>query len=277
LAGLNTNRVGAVVAVEVCDRKLQAGSNRRGGSLGNIGSGCHACDRHQKKKRQKRANEYRDCGIEEPATNRFMHGFGSNYDDYRRQTQVYNTTEQSAKKIPDFDSRALEGEASADLGGEGAAYRGAGAKEIAKSTRREAELFEAGDGRENRASRGVRADAGNIGGVVHGYRKRSDIGDVVRAGIVAIENVEKFDERRGREALAECERTADTEIPLDIRSPAKFIQRRLDAIHGDAVRAVRIGDGEGARRFCLPEKRQFESGRKAEHAGQDETVADVFT
>src|SRR3984893_11671360 len=117
-----------------------------------------------------------------------------------------------------FTQQTLKGKAAADLGGERAAHRRAGTAEIAEGARGEAQLFGVGGGREDRARGRIRADAGDVGGVIHRHGESPDVGDVVRARIIAIENVEKFDEGSRYEAFVERERTADAEIPLNVRS-----------------------------------------------------------
>src|SRR3984885_1892535 len=191
--------------------------------------------------------------------------------------RVYNTSQRSAKKNTKHELLSLKREAAADLGCERAAYRGAGAEEIAESARGKTQLLETGDGSEGGTGGGVGAEAGDVRGVVYRHGERAHIGDVVRAGIIAVENIEKFDERSRGKAFVKCEGPADAEIPLDVGSPAEFVERSLDAVDGDAIRAVCVRDGERASGFGLAEERDFESGRKPENASQNEPVAHVFT
>src|SRR5580658_6193230 len=191
--------------------------------------------------------------------------------------RVYNTSQRSANKNTKHESLSLKGEAGADLRGECAADRGAGAEEVAEGACREAQLFKAGDGSESRASGWVGADAGDVRGVVYRQGECAHIGDVVCAGVIAVENIEKFDEGSRGEPIVKREGPADAEIPLDVGSPAEFVERSLDAVDGDAIRAVCVRDGERASGFGLAEERDFESGRKPENASQNEPVAHVFT
>src|SRR6266852_7236620 len=87
----------------------------------------------------------------------------------------------------------LEGELEPDLGGEGDADGGAGAEEIAESAGGDEQLLSTCDWH---GARWIRTKSGDVREIVHGNGESADIADVVVAGIVAIEEVEKFDEGR---------------------------------------------------------------------------------
>ena len=154
--------------------------------------------------------------------------------------------------------RHSEGEAGAELGREGDTHSGAGAEEIAEGAGGDAQLIQAGDGLRLRAG-GIQAERGGVRQIVHRSRKRGEIRDVIRAGIVAVEKVEELDEGRGREALPELERAANAHIDLDVRRAAKLIHGGLHAVDDgaiidritDSVYVNGSGDGEWARAFEL--------------------------
>jgi hypothetical protein len=52
LTGLHANQVGAMVAIEVGDRKLQSGPDRNGGRLGDVRARRYPCEPDGKKKRR---------------------------------------------------------------------------------------------------------------------------------------------------------------------------------------------------------------------------------
>jgi hypothetical protein len=81
--------------------------------------------------------------------------------------------------------------------------------------------------------------------------KRGHIGDVVRARIVAIEEIEKFDEGDQRPAIMEIERAGDAQINLNVGGAAELVQCGSDSIDLDAIAVVGEGDGEGTRALRL--------------------------
>src|SRR5579872_632668 len=176
-----------------------------------------------------------------------------------------------------------EGEAGADLGREGDADGGAGAEEITEGAGGDAQLVEAGDGLRLRAG-GIQAERGGIREVVDGRGKRCEIRDVIRAGIVAVEKVEEFDEGRSREALAKFERTANAHVNLNVRRAAKLIHGGLHAIdHGavieritDSVYVNGSRDGEWARALELRERADFESTGRVKNSRDNEPMAHIF-
>src|SRR5277367_6248284 len=128
-----------------------------------------------------------------------------------------------------FQTACLKGEANANLRGEGNAYRGTGPEEVAESAGGNEELVGIGDGLGLRASE-VEAEGGGVGKTIYRDGQRGDVGDVVGAGIVAIEEVEEFYERGERITLA-SDRTRNAEIHLDVRGAAKLVERGLHAVN----------------------------------------------
>ena len=152
----------------------------------------------------------------------------------------------------------LEGEAGAELGGEGDADGSAGAEEITEAAGGNAQLIGAGDGLGLRTG-GIQAERGGVRQIVHGCGKRGEVRDVIRAGIVPVEKVEELDEGRGREAISEFERTANAHVNLNVWRAAELIHRGLHAVDDGAI-VERIadsiyvnggGDGEWASAFEL--------------------------
>ena len=71
--------------------------------------------------------------------------------------------------------------------------------------------------------------------VVDGRGQRRKVGNVIGAGIVAIEQVEELDEGHDAPALAQGERPADAQIHLHVRRSAELVESGLHAIHHGAV------------------------------------------
>src|SRR5208282_4402358 len=146
----------------------------------------------------------------------------------------------------------LEREFHPKLRGEGYAHRGARAEEVAQRSGWHAQLIQARNRLRLRAS-GVQAKRGGIGKIVHGRGQRGNVGHEKRTGIVAIEQVEEFGEGRKRPALANLDRAADTEVRLDVRRAAKFVERGLQPVDHRAVPNWR-GHGKGPRAFRLTQQ-----------------------
>src|SRR5579863_3405686 len=169
----------------------------------------------------------------------------------------------------------LEAEADAQLGSKRDADGGAGAKEITESAREKAELIEAGDGLSLRAG-SVEAEGGGIGEIVDGYGKRGKVGDVIRAGIAAIEQVEDLDEGIDCPAILKFDWPADAEIDLEVGSAAEFVEGGFNTVD-DGARADWGCDGEGPRAFHLSERGQLESAGSIVSSGEDGAMTDILT
>ena len=122
----------------------------------------------------------------------------------------------------------LKGKLHSDLGGEGDTDSGTWAEKVAQRSAGNKELIAAGDGTVLGASRRIQAEGSDIGEIVHWSRQRSDITHVVVSGIVAIEKVKEFDERRKSPAILNANGTAYTKIRLEVRSATELI---LSLIH----------------------------------------------
>src|SRR5690348_3880169 len=177
-----------------------------------------------------------------------------------------------------------EREAEAELGGEGDADGRPRAEEIAESARGNAQLIRAGDRLHRGARRRIQAQRGDIREAVHRSGQRGDVGDVVRARIIPVEKIEKFDVRQQRIAVAEFEGAGDAQVGLNVRRAAKLVERSLDtvddgAIVDDVTEAVDVhgrGEREGPRAFKLRERGDFESARSMKRAAENGAVANVL-
>src|SRR5277367_5781991 len=94
----------------------------------------------------------------------------------------------------------------ADLRGERDADGGAGTEEIAEGACGNQKLFATRHGLCLRA-RWIETDGGDIRRIVH--RENRDVRHVIRAWIIAVEEIEKLDERGGRPAFMKSYRPAD--------------------------------------------------------------------
>src|SRR5207237_7148971 len=94
---------------------------------------------------------------------------------------------------------------------------------------------------------------GDVAEIVHGNGQSADIADIVVAGIVAIEEVEEFDEGRQRPALAELEGADHAQVSLNIGPAAKLVESGLHAIDHRAI-TRRSGQSDGPRGLRLREE-----------------------
>ena len=92
-------------------------------------------------------------------------------------------------------------DAHAKLCGEWDSHRCAGPEEISQRTGGNEKLFAIGDGSRLGAGR-VLAERRGIEKTVNGSREGRDVGDVVGAGIVPVEEIEEFDEGHDHPALS---------------------------------------------------------------------------
>ncbi len=148
--------------------------------------------------------------------------------------------------------QVLESEAHTDLSGKGNADGRAGAKEIAKPTGGNRQLAQPHDRRRGSARR-IRANIRNVAGgrLCRRNRQRRNVGHKVRARIVAIEEIEEFDERRNVPVLVKSERTAHAQVSLNVRRSAKFVERSGRAVHRNARAVIRGGDDKRPRTLRL--------------------------
>ena len=84
----------------------------------------------------------------------------------------------------------------------------------------------------------VEAKRSGVGQIVYRHRQCGNIRHVICAGIIAVEDIEKFDERGNFRALSDFKRPADTQVRLQIRSAAELIERGLDAVNHCAIVAA---------------------------------------
>ena len=109
------------------------------------------------------------------------------------------------------------------------------------------------------------------------HSKIADGGDVVRAGIVAVEEIEELDERQNLPAFADLERTADPQVRLYVRCTAKLVQAFGHSVHRDSTCVSGVRDGERARTLRLGDGGQFETAGNMKSSSENEAMRDVFT
>ena len=108
---------------------------------------------------------------------------------------------------------------------------------------------------------GVEAEVGGVAEIVDRSRKRGDVADVIVAGVLAVEEIEKFGKGTKLNAFTESDVAADAEIDLIERRAAELVEVGLHAVDYGAVVAGEavVGDvggsghGEGASAFELGE------------------------
>src|SRR5262249_23823844 len=152
----------------------------------------------------------------------------------------------------------------------------------ARGAGRHAQLIEAG----NRygASR-CGAERSGVGQAIDGRRQGRDIRDVVRARIIAVEEVKELDERYNGTALTKAEGPAHPHVNLDVRGSNQLVEAGLDSVdHGTVVLGVsktihvhRSGDRERPCVFRLTQQGYLEAGRHLEHSRHNEPVESVFS
>lgn len=132
--------------------------------------------------------------------------------------------------------KQLERDPDAKLRGEWNSDRRAGAEEISQGSLRYLELLQAGDGRRLRAGciRANTADDGPTVLIGHrlgpGHRQLNDVDRVIRAGVIAVEDVEELGEGVNLPALADLNGTRDAQVRLNVGRTAEYVQtciRRL--------------------------------------------------
>src|ERR1019366_8303333 len=111
-------------------------------------------------------------------------------------------------------------------------HRSSGTEKVAERTGRHQQLVWVGD---RHAARWSRAQVRCVVEIVHRRWQRGDVGDIVRAGIIAVEQIEEFDNWRDLPALPCFERAADTQINLDVRSYVELVHGCLDTVDHRAV------------------------------------------
>jgi len=121
-------------------------------------------------------------------------------------------------------SFSLKGELQAELGSEGDADGGAGTEEVAESAAGYTELFVAGDGHGLCAGGTVETESGSVREAVYRSGERGEVADVVVAGILAVEEIEKFGEGAEGNALSKRDVAADAEIGLIKGRAAELVE-----------------------------------------------------
>src|SRR5262249_46694914 len=117
----------------------------------------------------------------------------------------------------------LKDQSDADLRREWDADRGAGTEEIAERPGGEEKLLATGDGTILIASRRIQAHRGDVREIIDRGGKGTDIGHVIVAWIVAVEEVEELDERTEGPTLVHPDRSRDPQIHLHVRRAAELV------------------------------------------------------
>ena len=102
----------------------------------------------------------------------------------------------------------------------------------------------------------IQAECRGVAEIVHWGWQRGQVSDKIVAGIVAIEQIEEFDKRIYRPAVANREWPADAQVHLDVGSSAELVETSLNSVyHGAIVQGIaqtvhvdgrREGEGTGA-------------------------------
>ena len=113
---------------------------------------------------------------------------------------------------------------------------GSRSKEISQCAFGYLELLQAGDGC-GLGAVGDRAKNADVGDAVliwlHLGRGDWELGDVdgeIRAGIVAVEEIEELRERVNLPALADLDRAGDAQVGLNVRGSAKFVEAGIHPV-----------------------------------------------
>src|ERR1700733_5244953 len=186
----------------------------------------------------------------------------------------------------------LERHPHAELRGERNSNCGAGAKEISESALGDFELLQAGNGHGGRIGAGlgssawtIRADDSLTTSVWHRlvprHRELNNINRVIRAGIVAIEDVEKLGEGVNLPALADLNGACDAQVGLNVGLTAKNIEARVSLrsavkLDPDAPGVIRTRNGDGTRALDLIDCAQFDSAGEMHRTREHKAMAHVF-
>ena len=103
-----------------------------------------------------------------------------------------------------------------------------------------------------------------------------DVDGIVRAGVVAVEEVEELDERADPPAVADREGAGDAEVGLEVWCSAELIEAGVGAVDPDSGGVVGVGDGDGASAFELRDGAELEAAAEMDGAGEHEAMADIF-
>ena len=128
-----------------------------------------------------------------------------------------------------------ECEFDADLRGKGYTNSGARPEEIAQSAGGKAQLVERGNRLGLRAG-GIQTEGRGIGKIIDGRGQGGKIRNEVIAGIVAVEEVEEFDERQQRIAFAKCERPRHAPVHVSRALLVAAVRRILQPIESQQSR-----------------------------------------
>ncbi len=77
-------------------------------------------------------------------------------------------------------------------------------------------------------------------------------------------------------ALVDFEWTRDSQVGLDVRRAAEFVETGIGTVDIDAIGIVGIGDGDGTGAFHLIDSAQLETAGKVDGACEHEAVTNVF-
>src|SRR5208282_1177503 len=123
----------------------------------------------------------------------------------------------------EFCLEILERHPHAELGGERNSNCGARAEEISQSALGYFKLLQAGERHAVRITNFVDGAAR----IKLSPRNLDDVHGVVRAGIVAVEEVEEFDEGIDSPALIDVDRPRHAQVRLNVRRAAEFVEAGL--------------------------------------------------
>src|SRR5215470_8133646 len=125
----------------------------------------------------------------------------------------------------------------------------------------------------------VRADVGHISR--QSFRRRNirqggHICNEIGAGIIPVEDIKELRKRTNLQSVPELDRTAHSQIHLDIRRAPKRVQRSLDSIHRHARAVIGSRNREWPCALRLQERCEFESARSISCPCQHKSVPHVF-
>ena len=106
--------------------------------------------------------------------------------------------------------------------------------------------------------------------------ERCNVADEVGAGIVAVEEVEKLDKGNHRPTLMEVKRPANSQVSLNVWSPAELIETGGYAVYGNTTAAVRGSNDERPGALDLSQGSKFETAGNVQGASQHETMRHVL-
>src|SRR5580658_6227441 len=170
-----------------------------------------------------------------------------------------------------------ERNASTDLCRKWNSNRCSGPKKVAQRAASYPQLIRTAD-RLGRRARRIHANVRHIARLCFGARNRKgrNVGYVIRARIIPVEQVEELDKRNYRPALAQRQRPADPQIRLNVWSATELIQHRRCSVDRDSPAVVRRGNGERPRRFGLCQRAQLYAANCPPNAGKHKPLPNIF-